>query len=450
MDREALAGLTLIEFVHALSPEMREPWHLQKLADVFERIAKGEPVRALCSYPIRHWKTTLMLHAVVWLLCKDPSRCLVLMSHDHSRAEQLGKKVIQLADRAGVGGERGTKTIRQWFNRWNGGVTVMSSDQSSLGCDVHGLFFDDPINEADAYIPQRREEIDEAIAHYTVRCMRGGEPGPVVGVMSRWHPRDPVGVRLERAEADWEYIHQPAVTIDDDGNERAFAPDVWDLPALKKIRAEEYERDPTERIWMAQFQGEPRVIGGAKFQTPALYTSLPDYSYRLGFGVDLAATTGEGSDYFALVVGKVMANKLYVLEMQRTKLEPHLIESVCKAVTATYGRGNFFTYVSGPEIGMVKIMRERGIPFMPMRARYNKLVRAERTIRRYNDGGVVLPQGAPWLGGWLARAEMFTGQDKGHDDDEIDALVSLNDGLMGSAVGSGFKTVGRAYPGFNG
>jgi hypothetical protein len=45
---------------------------------------------------------------------------------------------------------------------------------------------------------------------------------------------------------------------------------------------------------------------------------------------------------------------------------------------------------------------------------------------------------------------LFRGLDKGHDDDEVDALVSACDGAFGSAVGGNVKLLGKSYPGSSG
>lgn len=447
---ERLAGLSLFEFIRTISPEFSPPYHLQAWVDQFELAAEGQPVRALCALPIRHYKTETTLHGIVWLLCKDPTARYLFLTHSFDRSRAIGKRVRKIAEAAGVGAIPGYNTIEQWRNLQGGGMVVMSAEQSRLGEDVHGVFFDDPLDEHASYEQARRDAVDETISHYTARCMRRGRPGPVLGVMSRWHPDDPIGRRLlrEQAALPWVYIHKPAIMDEGLPSERAFAPDVWPLAELKKMRLELAEQDPTERIWWAQLMGDPRPAGFALFRhDPVRWQTLPDWPYRLAFGADLAFTSGEGSDYFAIAVAKVMGTKAYLLEVMRCRLDAHLIESTCKAFLNKYGRGPIFTYVSGPEVGMVRVMRERGIPFVQMKARYNKLVRAERTVKRWNDGNVAVPADAPWTRGFLHRVEMFRGEEKGHDDDEIDALVSLCDGAMGGVAAGVVKTLGKSYTG---
>jgi predicted phage terminase large subunit-like protein len=440
--------LSLMDLIPALSPEYQSPWHMREWCDVIERAAV-EPVRALCALPIRHWKTQVTLHGIVYLLLRDPSRKIILLSHSFERAQSLGKRLRQLAEAAGVGPERGTNTIADWANSSGGGCVVMSADQSRLGYDVHVLVFDDPLDENGSQDPKVREAVDETLSHYSARCQRRGQPGPVIGVMSRWHPDDAIGRRLQRTAVKWEYIAKGAILDEGEPTERAFAPDVWPLDALKNMRAELAEKDPTERLWWAQLMNEPRPIGADLFREPTRYSALPTWGYRLAYGADLAFTQGDHSDFFALVAMRVYGPKAYLLDVQRHKIDAHMIESTTRAMINKYGRAPIFSYASGPEVGMMRVLNERGLPFSKMQARYNKLVRAERTIRRWNDGNVLIPDDALWAPGFLHRVACFRGNDKDDGDDEIDALVSACDGAMGGMVAGGPRTVGKTYAGIN-
>jgi predicted phage terminase large subunit-like protein len=434
-------------------PEYRTPEHLGVWLDLIERAAAGEPVRALCSYPIRHFKTETTLLGIVWLLVQDPTARWLLLTHSFERARTIGKELRRYAQAARVGPVVGFNTIDSWQNEHGGGAVVMSAEQSRLGENVHGLLFDDPLDEYAAEDIRRRDAVDRTIIHYTTRCQRAGRPGPVLGVMSRWHPDDPIGRRLERKAEPWIHAHQPAIIDDGLPTERAFAESVVPLVELRRKREIEREIDPTLKFWWAQQMGDPQPEGTRLFRAdPERYNVLPEWNFRLAFGADLAFSAGEGSDYFALVAVKIIGTKCYVLESTRTRLEPHMIESTCNAFLSKYGNlhAPIYSYVSGPEVGTVKLMRERGLNFWPLRAKYNKLVRAQRTIKRWNDGYIVVPAAAPWVPPFLRRVENFRGEDKGHDDDEVDALVSVCDGAMGGTVaggGGGPRTVGRAYRG---
>jgi predicted phage terminase large subunit-like protein len=446
-DEAARGGL--MAFIPRLSPEFAPPIHLARWVELIERAAKGEAVRALCAIPIRHYKSETTEHGIVWLMVLDPTMRIVTLTHSLDRARNMGRRIRELAARAGVGPTYGSNRIDDWTNAAGGGVATMSAAQSRLGSDVHLLLFDDPMDEHTSETHREREAVDATITHYTARCMRRGRPGPVLGVMSRWHPDDPIGRRLLRTAERWEYIHHAAVVEDaETGDERAFAPAVWSLEELRKVRAVLREQDPTERLWWAQFQGNPQPIGSTKFRVdPERYAVLPDHHFRLVYGAHLMPD----AEHYGMVALKVIGSKAYLVDVARTRLDASAIEAACKKMTAAHGPAPIFAYTTGtgPDAGLVKILRQRGLNFAPIRARYNKVVRAEKTIKRWNDGDVAIPTTAPWVDGFLHRAILFRGEDKGHDDEEVCALVSGCDGAMGYGGGV-TKAMGASYAGASG
>ena len=446
-------GLPLLDLIPALSPDLRPPYHLREWCELIERAAT-EPIRGLCACPIRHFKTTTTLHGIVWLLLKDPSRSIILLTHSHQRAQTLGKQLRQLAQETPIGPARGWNTIDEWRNDAGGGVVIMSADQSRLGYDCGALFFDDPIDELGWDDPNQRDAVDKTISHYTARCMTKGVPGSVLGVASRGHPDDPIGRRLSRGSVQWIYVHYPAIIHEGQENERAFAPDVWNLEALKAMRAELKEADPSERLWYAQLMGDPQPEGSDLFGPPTLYDSLPTYGgWRVAHGADFAYTDNVASDFCAVATGRAYGSKLYVVEVRRYKLDATLLESTCKDVMTTYGRSPFWSYQSGPEVGLSRLLIQRGVPIGIMPARYNKLVRAQKTIRRHNDGDILYPKAAgnPWQPGFLHRQSLFRGHERDQDD-EVDALVSVADAMLGGATTSSVRAMGgtKPYQGFLG
>jgi predicted phage terminase large subunit-like protein len=449
-----LAACTLLDLIPRLSPDLASPDHLREWCDLIEQAAT-QPVRALCACPIRHYKTTTTLHGIVWLLLRDPTRRIILLTHSHERAQTLGKQLRQLAKETPIGPSRGWDTIAEWRNDAGGGVVIMSAEQSKLGYDCHVLVFDDPIDELGWDDPIRRDAVDKTISHYTARCMRGGRPGPVIGVASRGHPDDPIGRRLSRDAVRWVYVHYPAIIDEGLATERAFAPDVWSLPALRSMRAELKEADPAERIWFSQLMGDPQPEGSSLFGTATVYDELPTFAYRVAYGVDFAYTDAPGSDFFAAVVARIYGRKVYVLEVQRHRLDATLLEGTCRGLLTKYGRGIFFSYQAGPEVGLSRLLIERGIPIGIMPARYNKLVRAQKTIRRWNEGDVLTPspERSPWQPGFLHRVSLFRGHDRDRDD-EVDALASLCDGVLGGAAIASMRAESghgrRPYPGLLG
>ena len=163
--------------------------------------------------------------------------------------------------------------------------------------------------------------------------------------------------------------------------------------------------------------------------------------------VDFAYVDAAGADFFAAVTGRIYGRKLYLLEVQRHRLDATLLESTCKALVNKHGRSTLWSYQSGPEVGLSRLLTERGLPIGVMQARYNKLVRAQKTIRRWNDGEILVPsaEANPWQPGFLHRVSLFRGHEKDRDD-EVDALVSVSDAMLGGAPNATLKSLGIESP----
>lgn len=434
----------LLDYIKRISPEYAPPTHLGDLLESFRKalaLLLGEtddPVRILFSYPIRHYKTETMLHGILWLLEHDPTFRFVILTYSHARAQWLGKRLRELAKRTGVGPTKGWDTIDYWQNDRGGGVAVMSADQSKEGHDVHGLFCDDPMDEHSADVAERRDQIDRNIAYYTARCIRKGRPGPVLMVMSRLHPEDPYGRRLKR---NWQAFHAPAIVDLGGPDEHALAPSVLPLSEIKRIRAEEAERDPTERVFWARFQGEPRVPGGDVFHEPGRYNDddMPTWPGFIDIvGLDMAYSTTKLADFAAVVAirawrsvadpNPMLSMRGYIRHAERFKLDPDIVLSRARETSATYG-GRIYSYVSGPEVGIIRYCARNKVRIAGMPARYNKLVRAQKTRVLWNGGGLLVPEHAPWAPGLISCAQAFRGLES-DEDDLMDALVSGVDGGM--------------------
>jgi predicted phage terminase large subunit-like protein len=255
----------------------------------------------------------------------------------------------------------------------------------------------------------------------------------VLGVGSRWHADDPYGRRSARG--GWIEINHPAIVDEGTDDERAFAPEVIDLPELKRIRAELHEQDPTDRIWSAQFMGTPRPPAGGGFRQPARYVDAPAWpGFRNAMGVDLSYSVESASDWFALVTARLYGSQVFILNVTRLKCDFESMETVFRSDWATHGKCPVYSYMSGPERGVARYFYDRGIPIQVMPARYDKATRAQKTIDLWNDGRILVPHEARWVPGFLARVAGFTGRRDEGNDDEVDALVSLVDGALGSSV----------------
>ena len=220
---------------------------------------------------------------------------------------------------------------------------------------------------------------------------------------------------------------------------------MWSLEQLKAIRAEQKESDPYERVFWSRFQGEPRTEGATFYQEPARYAELPKWpGFRDAIGIDMSHTDGKASDWFACCLVRFYGGQAFVVNAFRFKPDPREVPGMLKGLLAESAGGAcpIFSYVSGPEVGMLgRFAVDHGINVQGMPARVNKLWRTQRTIKKWNDGGIMVPSDAPWAPTFIKRMKGFTGLD-GDEDDESDALVSVCDAMLGLAGAAGPVSLG--------
>jgi phage terminase large subunit-like protein len=428
----------LLDYVQKVSPEFARPTHLSEYCELLERAAH-EPVRAVCTEPIRMWKTETTLHGVLRMLEIEPTLRIIILCHSHGRAQWMGKRLRELAGRTDVGPTKGWNTIDHWQNDRGGGVVVMSADQSKEGYDCHVLVCDDPIDEHGAQSQEKRDEVDRAIAYYTARCMRKGRPGPVLLVMSRYHLDDPAGRRLQRG---WEGHHHPAIIDLGLETERAFAPDVWPLEALKKTRAELAEIDPREKVFWARFQGIPREDTTSGFGEPKRYATFPEWPGHVDYmGVDMSFSKTARADFAAVCVVRWLHGTCYVRMVRRARGELNDLAQLLRDMRLQYGQLPMFSYTSGPERAAILHLSMLGLPIEPMHAGDPKFVRAQPFIDAHNAGTVLWPH-EPWVGPLMYRLKKFSGNES-DPDDEVDALVSVFNATRVVSSASVPMTLGR-------
>lgn len=449
-----------MQLVPALRPDWHEPWHLKDWCEAIESSLDGG-ARCMISVPFQHYKSSVTLIGIVWLLLRRPTLRIILLTHSHNKAKSMGKDLRDLWIAAGGHMRKGHNTIEEWQTTAGGGCVVMSAGQSNLGYPCDMLLVDDPLDETEYMLSDVRNKVDSTIALYTARCAT--HLNSVLIVASRWHPDDPIGRRIQRKEAKWTYICHAGIENFDPANygddlqpregadvsaERAYAPEVMDLEAHHKMRREWLEVDPSGRGWWAQVQNQPLpdALGFFVGETPFL-GAIPPATAAVIFGVDAAFTAGKKSDFFAAVGGIDLLSAIGVFHVVRHQrgLSPAIATLV--GLRSMWPLARFVAYTSGPEVGVYHhIFQESGVEVEQMPARWNKATRAQKAARAWSSGKIQVLLGKPWSGTYVAEMHAFDGSETGVDD-QADATVAMHDAIQVSRPIPGFGTTftfGRA------
>ena len=439
-----LTGRSLPEFMTGMGQS--DPKHFQPFVDVFEEIKRGKKVRAVLAGPRQHGKSTLVLHAIPWLLLDQPRLPIAYATYGQQFSSKQSRVARAHAVRAGVKLSDDHNTIQEWHTEQDGFCLATSIDGPLTGYTVRVGVVDDPFKgRAEAESRERRDVAHAWLKGDLMGCV--GPRGSIVIIASRYHEDDLSGRMIREG---FDEVRLPAICDDADsdllGRELGEAlcpwgPDPEEPRDLAFLRSKEIEIGPYD--WASLMQGRPRPSEAGVFRDAYFYTELPAIR-RTVIGFDLAySATGDAIAIWILgesdlVLPALARNSppepiLYVLGRSTIRKSAIEADDWIRDQIRPWAGAPMASYVSGPEKGALQALARHEEPSKRLRiqalpARLSKLNRAGRCARRWNRGGIRLPKCAPWADEVARLICGFTGLEGGVDDD-ADALVSAFDRL---------------------
>jgi len=258
-----LAGEKFLKFVNEVWPTFIGGRHHAKMADAFERVARGECKRLIINMGPRHTKSEFASYLLpAWFLGKFPHKKVIQCSHTAELAVGFGRKVRNLVDTDAyhkifpdLALASDSKAAGRWNTNKGGDYFAIGIGGAVTGKGADLLIIDDPHSEQEAAIAEVNPDIyDKTYEWYTSGPRQRLQPGgAIVIVMTRWSKRDLTGQILKDAAAndslgEWEVIEFPAILPS--GN--PLWPEFWDVEELLKVK-----RDVPNSKWMAQYMQNP-------------------------------------------------------------------------------------------------------------------------------------------------------------------------------------------------
>lgn len=263
LKKRKLAQDRFLAFVKEVWPTFIAGRHHAKMADAFERVARGECKRLIINMPPRHTKSEFASYLLpAWFLGKYPHKKIIQCSHTAELAVGFGRKVRNLVDTDAYKAifpdlalASDSKAAGRWNTNKQGDYFAIGIGGAVTGKGADVLIIDDPHSEQEAALAEVNPDIyDKTYEWYTSGPRQRLQPGgSIVIVMTRWSKRDLTGQILKDASAnesigEWEVIEFPAILPSD----KPLWPEFWELEELLKVK-----RDVPNSKWMAQYQQNP-------------------------------------------------------------------------------------------------------------------------------------------------------------------------------------------------
>jgi predicted phage terminase large subunit-like protein len=293
------------------------------------------------------------------------------------------------------------------------------------------IICDDILDEENTATPEAREKVETWFWKTLKPCLVPG--GIIIILGTRWAEDDLYQKLIEDPEKGglgWRHLIVQAIQTDEDGNEFSYWEDYWPLARLYEERLM-----MGSALFSCSYQNDiSGLMTGNVFlkRNYQYFSVLPEGSYTIRMGVDLASSEKERADYTARVISAEDNDNgnFYVLAVYRDKRETHHAEFINDGWMAYPNMGLVVCESQAFQSTLIQeVMRD--YPRIPIEGRKqdtDKVTRARAVAAKYEAHKVF--HHSSLEGSDFEREQLSF--PKGHDD-MIDAL-----GLSMDLSGGGF------------
>ena len=294
---------SFLDFVKHVWPEFIEGPHHKKIADKFNRLAKGKIKRLIINMPPRHTKSEFASFLLPsWMVGRKPDLKIIQTTHTTELAIRFGRKAKTLIDSPEYQQifktrlREDSQAAGKWETEQGGEYYAAGVGSAITGRGADLLIIDDPHSEQDALNP---EALEKAYDWYTSGPRQRLQPGgAIVVVMTRWSLKDLTGALInsqKHIKADkWHLIEFPAIMP----SGKPVWPQYWKLQELEGVKA-----SLSLPKWNAQWMQNPTSEEGSIIKREWWNTWEDDRIPKLEHVIqsyDTAFSKKDSADYSAI------------------------------------------------------------------------------------------------------------------------------------------------------
>jgi predicted phage terminase large subunit-like protein len=446
--RGELAKQSLLDFAPRVSPWFQAPRHIVYLADLLERVDRGEIRRLAISVAPGHGKSTLLQHFVAFFLGRSPGRRVLALSASEALAQRNSRAIRGIVQSDGwpwpeIGLEGAA--LEEWHVRGGGGLRAIGVGGTLTGYRAELVLCDDV--QPDAGSSTTRKTLEDWFRE--VLSTRLEPTGSAVLINTRWHDDDLVGRLQSGDSADlWTFVNIAAIAGENDPLGRApgeaLWPERWPVELLKEKRSE-----VGSSAFSAQYQGDPAPAEGRMFhptwlehrydavptvcaiprsyeaQVAELKTGRPARSAVVPIvrlqAVDCAAKTGLSNDRTAIATIATDLKDFYIENVWLGRVDyPGLRRVVAEQFERYRPRVVYVESASNGSALIDDLRSSTSLPIASVIASDSKELRAQAVTGLFEAGRVKFPNAASWLSEVLSEFSRFPA---GKHDDAVDAII---------------------------
>ena len=325
--------------------DYRANWHVHAMSQKLMGLYEGHVRRLIVNAPPRSLKTsTCTSFFIPWLLGKDPSLQIMLVTYSDEFAEQLGSQIRsvmrhpeykRLFGNSQLVNENARSTRLRTLE--GGKVTITSFHATMTGLGADYIIVDDPIQTNDVRSATKMNDTINRFKEGLYTRLNDPKTGRILLVMQRIHPDDLTGELLARS--DFEHLKLPVRFEEDTSYQMPFgkvhmakAGDYLDPARFGELELARTRKMLGEAAFAAQYMQEPiypanDLVDLEKFNwfdPEDLRVNLQDMIYVHSW--DTAFSTSDTADYTAVTKWAYDSTGYYLLDAQRFKATSEEVE----------------------------------------------------------------------------------------------------------------------------
>jgi len=417
-------------------------WHIDAIAHQLDRTRRGENRRLIVTMPPRHLKSTAASIAwVAWMLGHNPALRFITVSYGGELAEKQGRDTLKiLADPMVCRAFpllRLTRRSAVDFETTLGGGRLSTSLGGVLtGRGADFIIIDDPTKSKDAASQAVRESDSAWLLNTLMTRLNDLATGTIILIMQRLHEADLAGMLTDRG--GWEELRLSAIAQQDEhiaiGPDRTYFRRTGHAlhPARQSLVTLEQQRcEMGSANFAAQYLQEPVPATGNLVKATWLRTGDPKFDSDISPGMiiqswDTASKDGIDNDWSVCITAHVYHRQVRILDVFRRRLLfPDLLRHAIR-LARLYRAGKLLIEDLSSGSQLIQSLRgdnPPGIPWpLPQRPEGDKIARLAGVSAMIEEGRLVLPVEASWLGEFTSE---LLGFPNSRYDDQVDALSQL-------------------------
>lgn len=448
--RRKKARESLLAFTRYTFGNCNVGWHHRAVCRYLDQFALGIIPRLMLFMPPRHGKSELGSRRLpAYIFGRNPDAQIIGTSYAADLAQRMNRDVQRIM---------GTQAYRDLFPQARlGGSNVRSNAQGSylrnsdifeivgrkgsyraagVGGGITGMgadiaIIDDPVkSRKEANSPTVRKAVWEW--YTSTLYTRLEKDGRILLILTRWHEDDLAGRLIKQAKEDtgadqWTVVNYPAILREGMPRDRfdrrkigeALWPWKYNAEKLKKTRQTIGTYD-----WASLYEGNPKPLDGGLIDlswfADCRYSVLPTEFERIVQSWDTAQKAKDTNDYSVCTTWGVTGNRLYLMDIDRRRLEFPELE---RAVVANYHRHNADAVLiedKASGISLIQALRKNTLlPVIPVLPDADKETRMMVETPKMESGRVWLPLKSPWLDDLEEELAAFP---NGAFDDQADSI----------------------------